>query len=773
MRTLHGIILGMAAAALLLAPLPIQAATYDLSATAGTVVMPDGAAVPVWGLVEGTNLPLTPVPVLTETAGNSLVINLANQLPEPVSLVINGQGAQGGMTPVFFADADGRQRVRSFTHEAGANGGTATYTWPDLKPGTYLISSGTHPAVQVPMGLYAVLKVEAAAGEAYPGQTFTRDLTLLFSELDPVLNQAVASGIYGDPAGAYPTSLKVGYSPKYFLLNGRPWTASAPALANLTAGDVVLLRMLNAGLRPRTPILPGQALTMIAEDGNPYSLDFQPTQSSADLVAGKTLDALLTIAPPTDPPAADIYLPLHDRMLGLAGGGMFGTLVVGTSETQLTVAVAGPGRVSSTSLPGGIADCTTTTAGGLNCTAGYLSGTAVTLRALPDGLDSALTGWSVSPNSDPAECTTLGDCVVTLDQAKTVTATFSTFPALALVTPNGGEQFPFDATLPIRWVAPDNPADPDRAFTFDIGCSQGPGSPFRLIANRVAGREFLWNPAADNLRPSAGVRLAIISYDAAGQIVGRDTSDAPFTLVAPLQLTYPNGTAGEPSVVAGAPLAITWNVRLTEPAAYRASLWYQTAPTAPWGLIADVDPALGTYPWTAPSALTGTARIALTLYDGAGNAIATDTSDAPFGIGAAPGILSASALETAPAPRAALGTSLTSAAEADPAPAPAAAGEVSDLLLLLPNGGEVLAAETHFIVLWQASAAAASFALDYSLDGGENWRSLARDLDDTQFDWVIDAGLRGSRSVLLRVTAFGAEGEILARDLADEPFVID
>ena len=40
-----------------------------------------------------------------------------------------------------------------------AAGATQSLTWANLRPGTYLIESGTHPSIQAPMGLYGVLRV--------------------------------------------------------------------------------------------------------------------------------------------------------------------------------------------------------------------------------------------------------------------------------------------------------------------------------------------------------------------------------------------------------------------------------------------------------------------------------------------------------------------------------------------------------------------------------------------------------------------------------------
>src|SRR5437660_11375831 len=111
-------------------------------------------------------------------------------------------------------------RVQSFSTEVAAvAAGTATATplcWgvcgvgrPALKPGTYLIQSGTHPSIQGPMGLYGILVVTTApvtgaapvAGTAYPAVgttpavTYSADIPLLLSEIDPVQNTAVQAAV--------------------------------------------------------------------------------------------------------------------------------------------------------------------------------------------------------------------------------------------------------------------------------------------------------------------------------------------------------------------------------------------------------------------------------------------------------------------------------------------------------------------------------------------------------------------------------------------------
>ena len=168
-----------------------MAAEYWLRAQTFTKTMPDNTIVTMWGFAECTDgtysncsAPASPGPVLSvPPADNALTVHLRNGLTgsyvEPVSLVIPGQRAS--MAPVKFTDGEGRQRVRSFTTETPPdNSTTVTYSWNNLRPGTYLYQSGSHQAVQVQMGLYGALTKNSAAGEAYgPASAYDTEALLL------------------------------------------------------------------------------------------------------------------------------------------------------------------------------------------------------------------------------------------------------------------------------------------------------------------------------------------------------------------------------------------------------------------------------------------------------------------------------------------------------------------------------------------------------------------------------------------------------------------
>src|SRR3989441_2948946 len=338
----------VASLVLLTGGMAMAQSAVTLTAGPTSATLPDGQMVPMWGYSCGatpTNATCTAMsgaaqtgatwqpPLITVPSGQPLTITLINNLtfattgaPNsiPTSLVIDGQlggglgtdrtttlspthapqgttwpGTLGTTNPgdPVFTPAPQPDRVQSFATEVPA-GATTALTWINLKPGTYLIHSGTHPSIQHPMGLYGVLVVTAAPanntslGTAYglnttAPVTYSAELPLLLSEIDPVQNRAVAvavttagfsettvwsglslpgsttsgcgsqflaDGVTANPAynTCYPPA--VNYDPRYYLINGTSFDASNPTgslYGALPAGATgsVLVRFVNAGLR--------------------------------------------------------------------------------------------------------------------------------------------------------------------------------------------------------------------------------------------------------------------------------------------------------------------------------------------------------------------------------------------------------------------------------------------------------------------------------------------------------------------------------------------
>lgn len=301
---------------------PSSGATISLKAEARSVDLPDGGGgtvpVPMWGFFDSadTGTQWLPGPTLRLTEGDALTINLTNNLPEAVSIVILGQSTT--LTPVSVLDSKGRSRVTGF--DSGSS-----YVWDNLKAGTYLYQSGTHPAKQVQMGLYgALIVLPQAPGVAYtPSQTnpdtaFNTEVVLLYSEIDPALHT---------PAGF---ARPLNYIPAYYLINGKPYQVGDSPQQAGNINENVLIRFLNAGLKTHVPLLLNAPfMRLIAEDGNLYP--YAKTQYSVMLAAGKTIDAIWQ-------PSAEGIFPLMDRAnhlttAGTTDGGMLAHLQVGGAGT--------------------------------------------------------------------------------------------------------------------------------------------------------------------------------------------------------------------------------------------------------------------------------------------------------------------------------------------------------------------------------------------------------------------------------------------------------
>jgi hypothetical protein len=361
-------------------------------------------------------------------SNTSLTINLTNNLQfgangVPTSLTIVGQlggglgaagaGCTGGATCTTSPDHSGAQsnvtwpiaapgggtgtppaqgpRVQSFGAEvsavaatttptcsapsAGPVSGCAVLTWSALRPGTYLIESGTHPSIQGPMGLYGILVVTTApagttAGTAYgtPGTatavSYNAEIPLLLSEIDPVQNTTVSAAVNtatfsetavwsGQPGGCgnpssstyltcYPPA--VNYSPLFYMINGVafsknntlgslfPATSGTSTVSPVTG--TVLVRLVNAGLRMHVPSIVGSLTTpavvatgitaapvagfsLVAEDGNPLP-GVSRVQSEVFMAAGKTYDVMINVPAAPAPGTTATALPIFDRELSLS-----------------------------------------------------------------------------------------------------------------------------------------------------------------------------------------------------------------------------------------------------------------------------------------------------------------------------------------------------------------------------------------------------------------------------------------------------------------------
>ncbi len=316
------------------AGLPAETCTYDsltntrsceLWATSGTLDLPGGASVPIWGYANTAGeAAALPGPALVANQGENLEVILHNGLSESTSLLFAGQGMATDLTGV-------------------AAGGTTTYTFGASQAGTFLYEAGLLPNSQhqTAMGMFGALIVRPAGapGQAYAdaSSAFDDEALVVLSEVDPALNNSA------DPAAFDMRD----YKPQYWLINGKsyPQTDAIPS----TAGNTVLLRYINAGLLPHSMGVLGLDQTLLASDG--IELPYSRKVVVQNIAPGQTMDMLVGM--PATVPAGGGNYALYDTNLLLHNNGAagFGGMMTFITLADGTLPGTGPSTTSVSLSP--------------------------------------------------------------------------------------------------------------------------------------------------------------------------------------------------------------------------------------------------------------------------------------------------------------------------------------------------------------------------------------------------------------------------------------
>jgi FtsP/CotA-like multicopper oxidase with cupredoxin domain len=253
--------------------------TFNLVASPGVSIQPDGAQLYSWGYGCAALPPSTayvpaafgaigfcptmqlPGPTLVVNEGATVTITLTNHLPTGAgntSIIFSGfTKAANSSAPGTVSASGGVPGI--LTQEAAPNG-TVTYTLNTSgKAGTHAYYSGTQSDLQVEMGLYGALVVRptvppagcvalgalggggeeyrlAASAYDHPATCYDREYLFQFGEMDPRIHheaEAQIRAIASCPSGSTntithqpcpPATLTVAtepYHPSYFTINGR------------------------------------------------------------------------------------------------------------------------------------------------------------------------------------------------------------------------------------------------------------------------------------------------------------------------------------------------------------------------------------------------------------------------------------------------------------------------------------------------------------------------------------------------------------------------
>ncbi len=365
----------------------------DLCATSGSASLPGAAsAINILGFVAGTCPASTPLsapggPVIQVSAGDIVTVNLYNSLAQATGLLFQGQSLVPDTTGAVAATASAY--------------GNKTYTFTASNPGTFLYEAALLPNAeyQTAMGLYGALVVlpaavpftglsvtavaagalarSDAAATYTSGSALVTDAAILAGDLGAVVSGAgIASGTtiiavtdgtsftmsapaaaaYGastvvndsavlvlseiDPAlnnSASPATFDMrNYAPSYFLINGKAYPETTPVAS--AAGNKVLLRYVNAGIRHHSMAVLGLRQNFVAKDASLVPA-LNHNVAAETLSPGQTADAIVTVPGVTGTNLFAIYdasLALHNNGADNAFGGMLTFLTAGTGAAADT-----------------------------------------------------------------------------------------------------------------------------------------------------------------------------------------------------------------------------------------------------------------------------------------------------------------------------------------------------------------------------------------------------------------------------------------------------
>jgi hypothetical protein len=99
---------------------------------------------------------------------------------------------------------------------------------------------------------------------------------------------------------------------------------------------------------------------------------------------------------------------------------------------------------------------------------------------------------------------------------------------------------------------------------------------------------------------------------------------------------------------------------------------------------------------------------------------------------------------------------------------------VKRIILLIPNGGDLIPSGSNYDIQWEATPLAESFDLFYSLDGGGGWTSIAKDVRNTTHPWSVPKTVGNEKECLVKVIGYnGTRTKKIGSDTSDKPFTIE
>lgn len=97
----------------------------------------------------------------------------------------------------------------------------------------------------------------------------------------------------------------------------------------------------------------------------------------------------------------------------------------------------------------------------------------------------------------------------------------------------------------------------------------------------------------------------------------------------------------------------------------------------------------------------------------------------------------------------------------------------SPLSVMAPNGGEIIAAGSAYTIQWTAPQDMVKFTLKYSLNNGNSWKKIAKNVEGTSYEWEVPVLKKDKKKCLIQVIGYDESGKKRGKDTSDATFTIE
>jgi Tol biopolymer transport system component len=100
-------------------------------------------------------------------------------------------------------------------------------------------------------------------------------------------------------------------------------------------------------------------------------------------------------------------------------------------------------------------------------------------------------------------------------------------------------------------------------------------------------------------------------------------------------------------------------------------------------------------------------------------------------------------------------------------------GVMPPIIVVAPNGGEVIPSGSTYSIQWSAPSQAVKFDLKYSMNNGTTWKSIATKITGTSYNWIVPCPNNNKKTSFVKVIGYNSFGAVVGQDVSNSTFTIE